>query len=156
VIRGDLEVNEAKLCAAAGISALVPATAEQIAAAGATAGYASPVGLNILDGSVVNGPSSAVGSHGPLTADHEQSGVFRISDRSIVEGGPLVAGANRAGYHMRNVVYGRDWRATLVADIAAVRTGDPCVRCGTALRFERGVEIGHIFKLGTRYTEVLG
>ena len=79
-----------------------------------------------------------------------------VADPSVVEAGPLVAGANRAGYHLRNVVYGRDWRATTIADIAAVRAGDLCLRCGAALRFERGIEIGHIFKLGTRFSEALG
>jgi prolyl-tRNA synthetase len=82
--------------------------------------------------------------------------VFVIADPSVAEGGPLVAGANRAGYHLRDVVYGRDWRATMVEDIASVRAGDPCVRCGAELRFERGVEIGHIFKLGDRYSAMLG
>jgi prolyl-tRNA synthetase len=67
-----------------------------------------------------------------------------------------VAGANRAGYHLRNVRYGRDWRATVEADIAVVQAGDPCARCGAPLAVERGVEIGHIFKLGTRFTEALG
>lgn len=129
VIRGDLEVSEEKLRLAARVSELRPAGAEQIAAAGAVAGYASPVGLE---------------------------GIFVVVDPSVVEAGPLVAGANREGYHLRNVVYGRDWRASAVADIAAVRAGDPCARCGAPLALEKGVEIGHIFKLGTRYTEALG
>ncbi|MCX7790066.1 MAG: proline--tRNA ligase, partial [Chloroflexaceae bacterium] len=88
VIRGDLEVNEARLRAAARVSELRPADPERIAAAGATPGYASPVGLE---------------------------GIFVVADRSVVEAGPLVAGANRPGYHLRNVVHGRDWHATLVA-----------------------------------------
>lgn len=129
VIRGDLEVSEAKLAAAARVSELRPASAEQIAAAGAVAGYASPVGL---------------------------SGVFVVADPSVLAAGPLVAGANREGYHLRNVVAGRDWEPALVADIAAVQAGDPCARCGAPLALEKGVEIGHIFKLGTRYSEALG
>ena len=129
VIRGDLEVSEAKLAAAARVSELRPASAEQIAAAGAVAGYASPVGL---------------------------SGVFVVADPSVLAAGPLVAGANREGYHLRNVVAGRDWEPALVADIAAVQAGDPCARCGAPLALEKGVEIGHIFKLGTRFTEALG
>jgi prolyl-tRNA synthetase len=137
VIRGDLEVNEAKLRAAAGVSELAPASADQIAAAGAVAGYASPVGLTIASFAV------------------RETGVFVIADQSVATGGPLVAGANRVGYHLHNVVYGRDWQATAVADIAAVRENDPCARCGAALHFERGIEIGHIFKLGTRFTEAL-
>jgi len=155
VIRGDLAVNEAKLRAAAGVSALAPASAEQIAAVGAVAGYASPVGLhvrtederrktedddNLLSSAVRRPPSE----------------VFVLADPSVVDAGPLVAGANRAGYHLRDVVYGRDWSATLVADIAQVRAGDPCARCGAPLTLERGVEIGHIFKLGTRFTEAFG
>lgn len=137
VLRGDLEVNEAKLRVAAGVSELRPAKVEQIAAAGAVAGYASPVGL-------------------AMQAAEGGAGVFVIADPSVAEGGPLVAGANRAGYHLRNVRYERDWSATVVAPLAAVRAGDACVRCGAPLALERGVEIGHIFKLGTRFSEALG
>ncbi|MBK9714594.1 MAG: proline--tRNA ligase [Kouleothrix sp.] len=137
VIRGDLEVNEAKLRTAAGVSALAPATAEQIAAAGAVPGYASPVGLRVR-------------------ADQGAAGVLVIADQSVVAAEPLVAGANREGYHATGVIYGRDWQATTVADIAAVQAGDPCARCGAALQLEKGIEVGHIFKLGTRYTEALG
>jgi prolyl-tRNA synthetase len=119
------------------VSELRPASAEQIAAAGAVAGYASPVGLTISEGGA--------------------PGLCVIADPSVAAGaGGLVAGANRAGYHLRNVVYGRDWRATAVADIAAVRAGDPCARCGGPLTLDRGVEIGHIFKLGDRYTRAVG
>jgi prolyl-tRNA synthetase len=158
VIRGDLEVNEAKLRAAAGVSELAPASAEQIAAAGAAAGYASPVGLRILTAEHAESAEHMNDSRPSAisAASAVKENVFVIADQSVVMGGPLVAGANKAGYHLRNVVYGRDWRATAVADIAAVREGDPCTRCGAALRFERGIEIGHIFKLGTRYTEALG
>jgi prolyl-tRNA synthetase len=101
--------------------------------AGAVPGYASPVGLAIAS-----------------------SAVFVVADPSVVAAGPLVAGANRAGYHLRNVVYDRDWRTSIVADIAAVHAGDPCVRCGAPLALERGVELGHIFKLGTHYAHILG
>lgn len=129
VIRGDHEVNEEKLRAVAGVSLLVPADAAQIAAAGAVAGYASPVGLR---------------------------GVTVIADQSVAGAGGLVAGANREGYHLRHVLHGRDWEATQVADVAVVQAGDPCPRCGTTLSTERGIEVGHIFKLGTRYAEALG
>jgi len=171
VIRGDLEVNEIKLRAAAGVSALTPATAEQIAAAGAVPGYASPIGLRVIDDRPFDYavPELDEGQgRRPTTDDRssgnsqwsvvsgQSSGVFVIADASVVSAGPLVAGANKEGYHLRNVVYGRDWRATQVADIATVRAGDPCVRCGAALAFERGVEIGHIFKLGTHFSEALG
>jgi prolyl-tRNA synthetase len=157
VIRGDLEVNEAKLRAAAGVSELAPATAEQIAAAGATPGYASPVGLTIEPRTKNQEPEISTGQgFSVLGSRISNTGVFVIADQSVVEAGPLIAGANHAGYHLRDVVYGRDWQATLVDDIAAVRAGDPCARCGTSLQFERGVEIGHIFKLGDRYSATLG
>jgi prolyl-tRNA synthetase len=158
VIRGDLEVNVDKLRAAAGVSALAPASAEQIAAAGAVAGYASPVGLEVLREDERRKTKDEGRTKDQLSSSvlRPSSGVFVLADPSVVAGGPLVAGANRAGYHLRNVVYGRDWRATLVADIAQVRAGDPCVRCGAPLTLERGVEIGHIFKLGTRFTEAFG
>ena len=112
VIRGDLEVNEAKLRAAAGVSALAPASAEQIAAAGAVAGYASPVGLSVLaeDGRRKTEDDNSILSSSVL---RPPSSVFVLADPSVADAGPLVAGANRAGYHLRDVVYGRDWRATL-------------------------------------------
>lgn len=148
VIRGDLEVNETKLRAAIGVSALAPANAEQIAATGAVAGYASPVGLHVQDDRQTAAPSSAL--------DRRPSNVFVVADQSVVQAGPLVAGANREGFHLRNVVYGRDWQATVVADVATVGLGDACVRCGSPLKLERGVEIGHIFKIGTHFSEALG
>jgi prolyl-tRNA synthetase len=158
VIRGDLEVNEGKLRAAAGVSALEPASPEQIAAAGAVAGYASPVGLAVLtdDQGRTTKNKGHANDERSSSVVRPSSGVFVLADPSVVEGGPLVAGANRAGYHLRDVVYGRDWSATLVADIAQVRAGDLCGRCGAPLELERGVELGHIFKLGTRFTEAFG
>jgi prolyl-tRNA synthetase len=172
VIRGDMEVNEAKLKAVAHVSDLAPAGAEQIAASGAVAGYASPVGLTVMTDHrppttdhrpPTTDDSNKVASHNAASNTlHPSSfvvrpsaGVFVIADQSVVDAGPLVAGANKEGYHLRNVVYGRDWGATVVADIAAVRAGDACVRCGAPLTLERGVEIGHIFKLGTHFTEAL-
>ncbi|HEU5087507.1 MAG TPA: proline--tRNA ligase [Roseiflexaceae bacterium] len=136
VVRGDREVSETKLRALLGGIAIEPASAEQIMAAGAVPGYASPVGLHVRNTAA-------------------EAGVFVVADTSVTEGTPLAAGANRAGYHLRNAVYGRDWHATLAGAISEVQAGDACVRCGAPLAIERGVEIGHIFKLGTRYTEAL-
>jgi prolyl-tRNA synthetase len=130
VIRGDREVNEAKLCAVAGVRTLEPASAAAILAAGAVPGYASPMGV-------------------------QRDRLLVIADPTVVAAGPLVAGANHAGYHLRNVVYGRDWVADQIADIGAVSAGDPCVQCQQPLTLEKGVEIGHIFKLGTRYSTAL-
>ncbi len=121
VIRGDRDINTQKLRLATGVSTLAPARPEQIDAIGAVAGYASPVGL----------------------PNRTSSDVLIVADRSVTAGAPLIAGANRHGYHLRNVVYGRDWRADLVADIALARAGDPCGNCGAPLQRTTGLAVGH-------------
>jgi prolyl-tRNA synthetase len=67
-----------------------------------------------------------------------------------------VGGANKPGYHLRNLNVGRDFSAGVVADIANVREGDPCPECGGPLRLAQGIEVGNIFKLGSDFTEALG
>ena len=129
VIRGDMEVNETKLANAVGALALRPAVEAEIRAAGAVPGYASPVGLK---------------------------DVLVVADDLAPAAPNLVAGANEEGYHLLNVNYGRDYTAAIVTDIAAARDGDVCPRCGAALYTARGVEVGNIFQLGTRYTDALG
>lgn len=129
VVRGDMEVNETKLANAVGARELRPALEEEILAVGATPGYASPVGLK---------------------------NVLVVVDNAIPSSPNLVAGANREGYHLRNVNYGRDYQADIVTDIASAEAGSACPHCGTAMQAERGVEVGNIFKLGTRYSETLG
>lgn len=131
VIRGDLEVNEAKLARALGTAELAPATEEEIAAVGAVPGYASPIGI-------------------------ARDGVKVVVDDSIPPARNLVAGANKAGLHLKNVNFPRDFAATLVADVALACDGDRCSRCEGTLRVRRGIELGHIFKLGTKYSQSLG
>lgn len=131
VIRGDLEVNEAKLARLLGTDELAPASEEEIAASGAVPGYASPIGIS-------------------------DPGVVIVVDDSIPGARNLVAGANKEGFHLRNVNFPRDFQASLVGDVALARDGDPCVRCGGTLRVRRGIELGHIFKLGTKYSQALG
>lgn len=130
VIRGDLEVNEIKLANAAGALSLRPAHDEEIAAAGAVPGYASPMGL--------------------------EGDTLVVADDSVVSSPNLVSGANEAGYHVRNVNHGRDWQADIVDDIALAEAGHACPVCGAPLRIARGVEVGNIFQLGTRYSDALG
>jgi prolyl-tRNA synthetase len=129
VIRGDLEVNEIKLHDVLGGEMLRPATAEELDAAGIVAGYASPVGPNKLR---------------------------VVADDSITMGANFVAGANREGYHLTGVNYPRDFEVDVLADIALAQRGQPCAHCGGALEEQRGIEVGHVFKLGTRYSEKLG
>lgn len=128
-IRGDLEVNETKLCAALGAAELRLMDDREVEATGLVAGAASPRDLK---------------------------GVRVVADDSAAGSPNLVGGANRPDTHLRNVNYDRDWSADVVADIALARDGDPCFSCGSTLRRQRGIEMGHVFKLGTVYSEKLG
>jgi prolyl-tRNA synthetase len=141
VLRGDMELNETKLTNALKASELRPAHDEEIASIGAVPGYASPVGID---------PDSVGRS------DQTPLPLVIIVDELIPQSSNLVAGANQTGYHLRNVNYGRDYTAHLIADLTAARQGDGCPRCGSPLRTVRGVEVGNIFKLGTRYSDAMG
>ncbi|NTU75676.1 MAG: proline--tRNA ligase, partial [Anaerolineaceae bacterium] len=129
IVRGDMDANETKLANVLKLKDMRPALEEEILAVGAVPGYASPVGLK---------------------------NVQVVVDDLIPDCPNLVAGANEAGYHLRNVNYGRDYQAQVVADIASAREGDGCPNCGKPMRQSRGVEVGNIFKLGTRYTLAMG
>lgn len=128
VVRGDMQINETKLANAVGAQELRPATEAEILATGAAPGYASPVGLE---------------------------GILVVVDDAVPTSPNLVAGANKEGFHLLNVNYGRDFTGEIVADITAAQEGDGCPRCGSALRSVRGVEVGNIFKLGTHFSQAL-
>ncbi|TFH36688.1 MAG: proline--tRNA ligase [Anaerolineales bacterium] len=129
IVRGDMDLNETKLANAVKASEMRPATDDEIKAVGAVPGYASPV-------------------------DIQQALV--VVDDLIPESPNLVAGANEVGYHLRNVNLGRDYQADLIADIASADEGSPCPVCEEAMVTSRGVEVGNIFKLGTRYSVDMG
>jgi prolyl-tRNA synthetase len=130
VIRGDLEVNETKLANAVGASTgLRPATVEEIRAAGMEPGYGSPVG-----------------AHDTVI----------VVDELVTRSPNLVAGANREGFHYRNANAGRDYTADVVADISNAQEGDPCPTCGKPVILRNGIEVGNIFKLGTKFTDAAG
>ncbi len=129
VVRGDMDLNETKLSNAVRARSLRPATEDEIRAVGAVPGYASPVGLK---------------------------DVLVVADEMVTNTRNLVSGANEPGYHLLNVNYERDYTASLVTDLVAAREGDACPECGGELKAVRGVEIGNIFQLGTRYTAALG
>ncbi len=101
-------------------------------------------------------PSLVKGYMGPqaLGLDSE-SGVRFLVDPRVVEGTAWVAGGNRHGYHAIDLVAGRDFTADGFIEAAEVRPGDPCPNCGTGLEAARGIEMGHIFQLGTKYAEAL-
>lgn len=131
IVRGDMDLNEIKLANAVKAKAMRPATPEEIEAVGAVAGYASPVGI------------------APDT-------VLIVVDDAILTSPNLVAGANEVGYHLKNVNYGRDYEAHIITDIAAAREGDTTIDGEGTLSEVRGIEVGNIFKLGTRYTTAMG
>ena len=128
LVRGDLEVEESKLSNAARANALRPAHEEEIEACGMVPGYASPIGA--------------------------KGDFICIVDETVANSNNLVAGANEAGFHYLNTNFGRDYTGT-VADIASARDGFACPVCGKPLKASKGVEIGNIFQLGTRYSEAM-
>jgi prolyl-tRNA synthetase len=79
-----------------------------------------------------------------------------VADSLAARSPNLVAGANREGFHLRNVNVGRDFTPDVVADISSAMEGDPCPRCGQPLLLRNGIEVGNIFKLGAKYTDALG
>ncbi|HSG13132.1 MAG TPA: His/Gly/Thr/Pro-type tRNA ligase C-terminal domain-containing protein, partial [Gaiellaceae bacterium] len=126
LVRGDDRLSESKMLGALG-SDFRPATDDEIRAAfGASGGSLGPVGVD----------------------------VEVVADEALREG-EFVAGANRDGWHLRGVEAGRDY-APRFADIREAREGDSCPGCGGALRFDVSIEVGHIFKFGSRYSEPLG
>lgn len=128
-IRGDLDVNDIKLQNALKARQVEPMDDAMVRASGLVAGSASAIGL---------------------------AGMQIVADTSVTGAANLVAGANSPDEHYLNTNYGRDWKADIVADIALARRGDACVNCGTPLETRRGIEMGHIFKLGTMYSESMG
>jgi prolyl-tRNA synthetase len=130
IVRGDHEFNETKLANAVGATTgMRPATVEEIRAAGMEPGYGSPIGA------------------------HDTTVVV---DDLVARSPNLVAGANREGFHYRNVNVGRDFTADVVVNITNAQEGDPCPTCGKPVILRNGIEVGNIFKLGTKYTDAFG
>ena len=129
VIRGDLPVNEIKLKNALHCQDLRLASDAEVTEQGIVAGYASPIGLK---------------------------GMMVLADDSVNSGANFVAGGNKPDTHMKNVNYPLDFKADIVMDIALAQAGDTCAKCGTKFVAVRGIEVGHIFVLGTVYSAKLG
>ncbi len=128
LIRGDHEVNEIKvknLLRVLDLTLAGPARVQELT--GAPVGFAGPVGLSL-----------------PIYADQAAAGM-----------NSMVTGANRDGYHMIKVSPSRDFAVTQAADLRAVTAQDPCPRCRGKLEILRGIEVGHIFKLGLKYSQAL-
>jgi prolyl-tRNA synthetase len=130
LIRGDLEVNEVKLKNHLGCTHLQLATEAKIEeVTGGPQGFSGPVGL---------------------------TDVRLVADPTVMALEMAATGANALDAHLIGVVPGRDFTATEVADVRLARIGDPCPRCAAAMIEKRGIEVGHIFKLGTKYSKAMG
>lgn len=129
LVRGDREINEPKLRNALGAKSVEMADPETIIKlTGADVGFAGPVGLKSVK----------------IIADREIEGMVNF-----------VVGGNKTDAHYVNVNLGRDFEVTQFADIRVATKGDACPKCSATLRTERGMEVGHIFKLGTRYSDAM-
>ncbi len=133
LVRGDLDINDTKLVNAVGGGFLRAATEEEIRAIGAVPGYASGIGM---------APAK----------DLTSPGVMIVADESIHYGGNYVVGANEDPYHYTGANYDRDFSVSKIADIAQAATGHKCPQCGGQIEAKRAIEVGHCFKLGTRYS----
>jgi prolyl-tRNA synthetase len=130
-VRGDHMVNEAKLLATIGAREVRPMHAEEIERLfKSPAGYLGPIGIT--------------GFHAVIV------------DKALEGRQNLIAGANKEDYHLRNVTPGRDFPVQQYADVRNVEAGEGCPNCGTPMVVAKAVEIGHIFKLGYKYSESMG
>ncbi len=128
VIRGDLDVNEVKLKNNLKCHALRLASDEEIRARGLVVGTISPIGI---------------------------SAIKIIVDDSVTMGNNFIAGANKAEHHFKNVNFPRDFQAGIILDVAMAKAGQTCPRCHEKLQSQKGIEVGHTFKLGTVFSEKL-
>ena len=137
-LRGDHSVNETKLAGLVKTAELRPMQAEELEKYfGGPAGYLGPIGLGV-------------------SKHLHDEGVNVVLDESLQGRENMVAGANKLDYHFRNVTPGRDFGWTVAADIRNAVEGEGCPVCGSPLKIGKAVEVGHIFKLGNRYTESMG
>lgn len=141
-VRGDRELSEVKLKNVCGLTEYALASEETIRAlSGAEPGYTGPVGLRYKNGDTIKLPGAEKKLH-------------IVYDHALKSGQGMIAGANRTGYHKKNVAEGRDFIIAESHDLTVARAGDLCPQCKKSpLSETRGIEVGHIFKLGKKYAE---
>jgi len=148
-LRGDHTVNETKLLGLLRAKELRPMVAEELERYfKGPGGFIGPVGLNSRNAHPTVNPSKA----GQGAADS----VTVVLDKSLEGRTNMISGANKLDYHFKNVTPGKDFQFTVSADIRNVERGEGCPNCGKPVRIDTAVEIGHIFKLGYRYSESMG
>jgi len=141
LMRGDHQLNEAKLNAALGMPSRPMTEAEIEALFNSPAGYLGPVGIEWAEG---------------IKKDKDEDRPLLLVDKALEGRSNLIAGANKKDYHLKNLTPGKEFHPTAYADLRAVIAGEACPNCGKPLRIDTAVEIGHIFKLGYRYSESMG
>ena len=139
LMRGDHQLNEAKLNGTVGAASRPMDEAEIKALFKSPAGYLGPLGIDWAK---------------DLKKDIDKP--VLLVDKALEGRANLIAGANKEDYHLKNLTPGKDFYPTAYADLRAVTAGEACPNCGLALRIDTAVEIGHIFKLGYRYSESMG
>jgi len=145
-VRGDHQMNEAKLGSAIGGMEVRPMTAEEIEKVfHSPAGFLGPLGLTNIAKALDTKSKSKF-----------SDGVVLLVDKALEDRKNLIAGANKEDYHVKNITPGRDFEPTAYADLRNVEAGDTCPNCDGKLSLDQAVEIGHIFKLGYRYSESMG
>jgi len=139
LVRGDHQLNEAKLSTALAGKETRPMQEEEIRHLfRSPAGFLGPLGIDWANG-LEDGNKPVL-----------------LLDKALEGRTNLIAGANREDYHVKNITPGKDFQPTAYADLRAVTSGDACPNCGSPLRMDTAVEIGHIFKLGYKYSETMG
>jgi len=139
LMRGDHQLNEAKLNANVAVATRPMDEAEIKALFKSPAGYLGPLGIEWAK-------DVKKDTHLPLL----------LVDKALEGRANLIAGANKEDYHVKNLTPGKEFQPTAFVDLRRVSAGEACPNCGNALRIDTAVEIGHIFKLGYRYTEGMG
>ena len=149
-LRGDHTVNETKLLTLVKASQLRPMQAEDLEKYfQGPAGFIGPVGLVVK-------PQETLGVWDGKEHAGDARAVHVVLDEALVGRVNMICGANKLDYHFKNVTPGKDFQYTIAADLRSVTAGEACPNCGAPLRIDTAVEIGHIFKLGYKYSESMG
>jgi len=131
LVRGDDQLNESKFAGKVGTTLFRPATAEEIFEA----------------------TGAHPGSLGAVTSTRKNTQIQVLADERLRGANEMVTGANEDGFHLRNVSIERDIQVSQWFDLRTVQAGEPCGKCGKSLKIRRAIEVGHVFKLGTKYSE---
>ena len=150
-LRGDHTVHESKLLRLLKVSELRTMNADELQHYfHGPAGFLGPIGLAVR-------PEAALGSWDHSAgSDPRNININVVLDTALEGRKNMISGANKLDYHYKNVTPGKDFEYTVAADIRNVEAGEGCPKCGAALRIDTAVEIGHIFKLGYKYSESMG